>query len=52
MPVNIFRAENLDGRIDVSRALGSERTAMYIDDVAPGHSSCPYHYGPATRQTS
>jgi uncharacterized cupin superfamily protein len=44
MPVNIFSAENLEGRIDVSRALGSERTTMYITDVAPGRSSCPYHY--------
>src|SRR5438876_2889762 len=44
MPLNIFSAENLDGRIDVSRALGSERTVMYIADLAPGRRSSPYHY--------
>jgi uncharacterized cupin superfamily protein len=43
-PVNVFTAENRDGRIDVSRAVGSEATAMYIYDLAPGQSSCPYHY--------
>ena len=42
--VNIFTAENLEGRIDVSRAVGSAATAMYIYDLAPGQSSCPYHY--------
>ncbi len=42
--VNIFTAENLEGRIDVSRAVGSAVTAMYIYDLAPGQSSCPYHY--------
>ena len=42
--VNVFTAENRDGRIDVSRAVGSEATAMYIYDLAPGTSSCPYHY--------
>jgi uncharacterized cupin superfamily protein len=43
-PVNVFTAENLEGRIDVSRAVGSAGTAMYIYDLAPGQSSCPYHY--------
>ncbi len=43
-PVNVFTAENRDGRIDVSRLAGSEATAMYIYDLAPGQSSCPYHY--------
>jgi uncharacterized cupin superfamily protein len=43
-PVNVFTAENREGRIDVSRALGSEATAMYIYDLAPGQGSCPYHY--------
>jgi uncharacterized cupin superfamily protein len=43
-PVNIVTAENWDGRIDVSRAVGSEATAMYINDLAPGTSSCPYHF--------
>jgi uncharacterized cupin superfamily protein len=43
-PVNVFNAENREGRIDVSRAVGSEATAMYIYDLAPGRSSSPYHY--------
>jgi uncharacterized cupin superfamily protein len=42
--VNVFTAENPDGRIDVSRAVGSAETAMYVYDLAPGQSSCPYHY--------
>jgi len=42
--VNVFTAENPDGRIDVSRAVGSDETAMYVYDLAPGQSSCPYHY--------
>ncbi len=40
----MLTAENLEGRIDVSRALGSAAMAMYIYDLAPGQSSCPYHY--------
>ncbi|MGZ4380443.1 MAG: cupin domain-containing protein [Gaiellaceae bacterium] len=43
-PLDVFTAENRDGRIDVSRAVGSEATAMYVYDLAPGQSSCPYHY--------
>ena len=43
-PVNIFSAENTDGRIDVGRALGSTETLMFIYDLAPGQSSSPYHY--------
>ena len=43
-PVNIFSAENPDGRIDVGRALGSTETLMFIYDLAPGQSSSPYHY--------
>jgi uncharacterized cupin superfamily protein len=42
--LNVFRAENSQGRIDVARALGSTATAMYIYDLSPGESSCPYHY--------
>ncbi len=42
--INIFNAENLEGRIDVSGAVGSAATAMYIYDLAPGQSSSPYHY--------
>jgi uncharacterized cupin superfamily protein len=44
MPINIFSAENSEGRIDVARALGSADTAMYVYDLAPGASSTPYHY--------
>jgi uncharacterized cupin superfamily protein len=42
--INIFNAENLEGRVDVSRAVGSAATAMYIYDLEPGQSSSPYHY--------
>jgi uncharacterized cupin superfamily protein len=42
--VNLFSAENPDGRIDVARALGSNGTAMYVYDLDPGQASCPYHY--------
>ena len=44
MAINIFGAENPEGRIDVGRAAGSSATAMYIYDLAPGQSSSPYHY--------
>jgi uncharacterized cupin superfamily protein len=43
-PVNIFRAENPDGRVDVGRALGSAEILMFIYDLAPGQGSSPYHY--------
>ena len=42
--INIFSAENDDGRIDVARAAGSTGTAMYVYDLAPGRASSPYHY--------
>jgi uncharacterized cupin superfamily protein len=42
--INIFSAENLDGRIDVSGALGSTELLMFIYDIGPGASSSPYHY--------
>jgi uncharacterized cupin superfamily protein len=42
--VNIFSAENLEGRIDVARAVGSKATLMFIYDLDPGRSSSPYHY--------
>jgi uncharacterized cupin superfamily protein len=42
--VNIFSAENLQGRIDVARAAGSTGTLMFIYDLEPGESSSPYHY--------
>jgi uncharacterized cupin superfamily protein len=42
--VNLFHAENLEGRIDVARALGSSAMAMYVYDLEPGGASSPYHY--------
>jgi uncharacterized cupin superfamily protein len=42
--VNIFSAENTEGRIDVARATGSTATAMFIYDVDPGEGSSRYHY--------
>ena len=42
--VNIFSAENVEGRIDVARAVGSTATLMFIYDVAPGERQCPYHF--------
>ena len=42
--VNIFSAENLEGRVDVARAVGSTATLMFIYDLAPGQSQSPYHY--------
>lgn len=41
--INVYNAES-PGRIDVSRAVGSEATLMFIYDLAPGRSSSPYHY--------
>jgi uncharacterized cupin superfamily protein len=42
--VNLFSAENPEGRVDVARTVGSTETVMFIYDLAPGQSSCPYHY--------
>jgi uncharacterized cupin superfamily protein len=42
--INIFSADNLEGRIDVARAVASAETAMYIYDLSPGQAQCPYHY--------
>ena len=42
--VNIFSAENVEGRIDVARAAGSTATLMFIYDVAPGERQSPYHF--------
>ena len=42
--LNIFSVENVEGRVDVGRALGSTATLMFIYDLGPGRSSCPYHY--------
>jgi uncharacterized cupin superfamily protein len=44
MPVNLIRAENAEGRIDVAGALGSTDLAMFVYDLDPGSSSSPYHY--------
>ena len=43
-PINIFSAENSEGRMDVARAVKSATTTMYLYDLAPGESSSPYHY--------
>ncbi len=42
--INVFTADQLDGRLDVGSAAESSETAMYIYDIAPGKSSSPYHY--------
>jgi uncharacterized cupin superfamily protein len=42
--INVYNAENPDGRMDVSRVAGSAETAMYVYDLSPGQSQCPYHY--------
>jgi uncharacterized cupin superfamily protein len=42
--INIFTAENLEGRIDVGSAMGSAAALMFIYDLGPGQSQCPYHY--------
>jgi uncharacterized cupin superfamily protein len=42
--INLFTAQNPNGRIDVARELGSSELAMFVYDVQPGRSSSPYHY--------
>ena len=42
--LNIFSVENVEGRVDVARAVGSTGTTMFVYDLAPGESSSPYHY--------
>jgi uncharacterized cupin superfamily protein len=42
--INLFSAENRDGRIDVARAVGSTGLAMFVYDLDPGEGSSPYHY--------
>jgi uncharacterized cupin superfamily protein len=42
--VNIFHPDAVAGRVDVARAAGSAGTAMYLYELEPGGSSCPYHY--------
>jgi uncharacterized cupin superfamily protein len=41
--INAFNDE-VAGRIDASRALGSRSTFMYIYEIDPGWSASPYHY--------
>ena len=42
--INLLTAENVDGRIDVARAVGSAGLAAYVYDLLPGQTQCPYHY--------
>jgi uncharacterized cupin superfamily protein len=42
--MNVYYSESAGERIDVAAKFGSEATAMYLYDLAPGRSSCPYHY--------
>src|ERR1043166_3934274 len=42
--INIFSAENPDGRIDVAGAVGSTASVMFVYALAPGEASSPYHY--------
>ena len=42
--VNVFGAENVEGRIDVAGATGSKDMLMFVYDVAPGGAQSPYHY--------
>jgi uncharacterized cupin superfamily protein len=42
--VNIFEVEPIQGRIDIGALAGSSETAAFVYDLAPGQSSCPYHY--------
>jgi uncharacterized cupin superfamily protein len=42
--LNLFSAENREGRIDVANALGSTDLLMFVYDLEPGESSSPYHY--------
>ncbi len=42
--INIFSAENPEGRVDVARAVRSMAAAMFIYDLGPGQSQSPYHY--------
>ena len=43
LKINAFNDE-VAGRIDVSGALGSRATYMYIYEIDPGWSASPYHY--------
>jgi uncharacterized cupin superfamily protein len=40
--VNLY--SSFEGRLDVAQAVGSDATAMFVYDIAPGRASSPYHY--------
>jgi uncharacterized cupin superfamily protein len=42
--VNIFSADRPEGRLDVAQLVGSTALTMFVYDLDPGTSSCPYHY--------
>jgi uncharacterized cupin superfamily protein len=42
--INLIKAENTGGRIDVGQATGSTEMLMFVYDLAPGQGSSPYHY--------
>lgn len=42
--VNIFETGPIEGRIDIGGLAGSTETLAYVYEIAPGKSSCPYHY--------
>ncbi len=42
--VNLVSAENVEGTIDVAKAVGSTEMLMFVYDLAPGQGSSPYHY--------
>jgi uncharacterized cupin superfamily protein len=41
--INIFGVDN-EGRLDIAQLLGSSALMMFVYDLHPGRSSCPYHY--------
>lgn len=42
--LNIFDAAIADGRVDLAQLARGSGIRMYLYDVDPGTSSCPYHY--------
>ena len=41
---NIFDPKPVEGRIDIGGLAGSSETLAFVYEIAPGGSSCPYHY--------
>jgi uncharacterized cupin superfamily protein len=41
--INIFGVDT-EGRLDVAQLVGSSALMMFVYDLDPGSSSCPYHY--------